>query len=307
MIKRTIHIGSPCKIKTRQKQLVLQYNHVPGQEDKADKSLPIEDIGFLILEHRQISITHPTLNELIENNTAVITCDERMHPKGLMLSLDGNTTQSERYQAQIQASEPLKKQLWQQTIKAKIQNQAALLAHWNIDHNYMNKCAQKVKSGDTDNQEATASYYYWQRLFPPVWEFTRHREGAPPNNLLNYGYAILRATVARSLVGAGLLPTLGIFHRNRYNAYCLADDIMEPFRPCVDSIVRKIIQETSHVEELSKELKAQLLNIPAMDVQYGLSTRPLMIATQLVAADLAKCFLGESRKIEYPSLYVRTA
>jgi len=303
MIKRTIHLGSPCKLKTKDKQLVIKYNHIPGQEDMPDKSLPIEDIGFLILEHRQISISHPTLNLLVQNNTAIVSCDERMHPNGLMLPLEGNTTQSERYQAQILAREPLKKQLWQQTIIAKIKNQAINLKHWNINNEYLQRCAKNVKSGDTDNQEATASFYYWQRLFPPAWEFSRKREGAPPNNLLNYGYAILRATVARSLVGAGLLPTLGIFHRNRYNAYCLADDIMEPFRPCVDWVVRSIIQDTSHIKELNKELKTQLLNIPAMDVLVDNKTRPLMIATQQVAADLVKCFLGESRKIEYPKLH----
>ncbi len=304
MIKRTIYIASPCKIKTADKQLIVQYNHIAGQEDVRDKRVPIEDIGFLILEHRQISITHPVLNLLVDNNTAVITCDERMHPKGLLLSLDGNTTQSERYQAQIAASEPLKKQLWQQTIIGKIKNQASHLTYWKIDNHYLRQCAKVVKSGDSDNQEATASFYYWQHLFPPAWQFNRHREGAPPNNLLNYGYAILRAVVARSLVGSGLLPTLGIFHRNRYNSYCLADDIMEPYRPFVDLVVRKIIRETSHIKELTTELKQQLLQIPAMDVRIDNKKRPLMIATQLTTASLAQCFLQEARKIIFPEFDV---
>ena len=162
--------------------------------------------------------------------------------------------------------------------------------------------AQSVKSGDADNCEAVAAAYYWKHLFPPAWQFYRKRDGLPPNNLLNYGYAILRATVARALTGAGLLPTLGIFHRNRYNAYCLADDIMEPYRPFVDIIVRGIIEKTSAVDELTKELKVPLLNLPANDVMIDGETSPLMIATQRTAASLAKCYAGEQRKIIYPQM-----
>jgi len=218
----------------------------------------------------------------------------------MMLPLEGNTLQSERFRAQIEATEPLKKQLWQQTVKAKISNQAAVLKHWGINNNYLTNAAQSVKSGDADNHEATAAAYYWSNLFPPAWLFYRKRDGTPPNNLLNYGYAILRATVARSIVGSGLLPTLGIFHRNRYNAYCLADDIMEPYRPFVDRIVRGIIDETSIVDTLTQDLKVRLLKIPTIDVQMEDGKSPLMIATQRTAASLAKCYLGESRKILFP-------
>ena len=199
-------------------------------------------------------------------------------------------------------NEDVKKQLWQQTVKAKIQNQSAVFKKWNIKNTYLINAAQNVKSGDTDNDEAKAAAYYWSHLFPDAWQFFRRRDGPPPNNLLNYGYAILRATVARAIAGAGLLATLGIFHRNRYNAYCLADDMMEPYRPFVDIIVRSIIDKTSSVETLTKELKAQLLLLPTVDVVLDKETSPLMIATQRTAASLAKCYLGESRKILYPSV-----
>lgn len=302
MIKRTLCIETPCHLKCSNEQLVVSYAHIKGLEDRADKTVPIEDIGMLVLEHQQITLSHYLLDKLIANNTAVITCNETHHPSGLFMSLESNTLQSERFKAQIEATEPLKKQLWQQTVKAKIQNQSAVFKKWNIKNTYLINAAQNVKSGDTDNDEAKAAAYYWSHLFPDAWQFFRRRDGPPPNNLLNYGYAILRATVARAIAGAGLLATLGIFHRNRYNAYCLADDIMEPYRPFVDIIVRSIIDKTSSVETLTKELKAQLLLLPTVDVVLDNDKSPLMIATQRTAASLAKCYMGESRKILYPNI-----
>ncbi|MBS1744074.1 MAG: type II CRISPR-associated endonuclease Cas1 [Bacteroidetes bacterium] len=302
MIKRTICIESPCYLKCRHDQLVVSYEHIKGFEDRQEKTVPIEDIGMLVLEHQQITLSHYLLDKLISNNASVITCNETRHPSGMMLSLEGNTLQSERFRAQIEATVPLKKQLWQQTIKAKISNQAAVLKKWGIQHNYLSKQMQLVKSGDADNNEAQAAAWYWSHLFPAAWQFFRKREGPPPNNLLNYGYAILRATVARAIVGAGLLPTLGIFHRNRYNAYCLADDIMEPYRPFVDYIVRDIIEKTSAVEALTQEFKVKLLQLPTVDVLLDGETSPLMIATQRTATSLAKCFTGEQRKILYPEM-----
>lgn len=302
MIKRTLCIETPCHLKCSNEQLVVSYAHIKGLEDRADKTVPIEDIGMLVLEHQQITLSHYLLDKLIANNTAVITCNETHHPSGLFMPLESNTLQSERFKAQIEATEPLKKQLWQQTVKAKIQNQSAVFKKWNIKNTYLINAAQNVKSGDTDNNEAKAAAYYWSHLFPDAWQFFRRRDGPPPNNLLNYGYAILRATVARAIAGAGLLATLGIFHRNRYNAYCLADDIMEPYRPFVDIIVRSIIDKTSSVETLTKELKAQLLLLPTVDVVLDNDKSPLMIATQRTAASLAKCYMGESRKILYPNI-----
>ena len=300
MIKRTICIESPCHLKCALDQLVVSYAHIKGMEGKAEKSVPIEDLGMLVLEHQQISITHFLLDKLVSNNVAVVTCNDSHHPSGLLLPLEGNSIQSERFREQIMASEPLKKQLWQQTVKAKIVNQAAVMEQWGLPFEYMLTLAKNVKSGDADNYEAQAAAYYWQHLFPAAWLFYRKRDGPPPNNLLNYGYAILRAVVARSLVGAGLLPTFGIFHRNRYNAYCLADDIMEPYRPFVDKIVRTIVDETSHVETLTQELKVRLLKLPTIDVQMNGEQSPLMIATQKTAVSLTKCYGGEQRKIVFP-------
>jgi CRISPR-associated protein Cas1 len=238
MIKRTLYFGNPAYLSTHLEQLVVRLPEVeknptlPQQFKKeAQASIPMEDIGIVILDHAQVTITQAVLGKLLANNAAVITCDATHHPTGLLLNLDGHTLQSQRFQAQLQASEPLKKHLWQQVIKAKIQNQAAMLRLQGMETANMEHWADSVRSGDPDNLEGRASAWYWARLFPPAMGFVRDPAGPPPNNLLNYAYAILRACVARALVGSGLLPTLGIFHRNQYNAYCLADDLMEPYRP----------------------------------------------------------------------------
>jgi CRISPR-associated protein Cas1 len=302
MITRTLFFASACHLKTVDNQLVAVYDKIAGQEGMPDKKAPIEDIGCIVLEHRQITLSHALLGKLLDNNVAIVACDEKMMPAGMFLSLEGNTLQSERFRAQIEASEPLKKQLWQQTISAKIRNQAAVLSHWGIENTYLIEQAKSVKSGDSENAEAKCSYYYWQRLFPPAWNFYRKRDGLPPNNLLNYGYAIIRAVVARALTGSGLLPTLGIFHRNRYNAFCLADDIMEPYRPYVDFVVREIIDSTSHLDLMRQEHKTKLLNVLSADVIIDDVKSPVLVAVQRTASSLAKCYLGESRKILYPIL-----
>lgn len=297
MIKRTLYFGNPAYLHTRNEQLIISLKN-----DEEEKQVPIEDIGVLILDHSQITITQPTLTRLLHNNTAVISCDETHHPVGLFLNLDGHTLQSQRFKAQIEATVPLKKQLWQQTIEAKIGNQAALLHQEQKANKLLLNLAKNVKSGDADNCEAQAAGYYWKHIFPEFLNFTRFREGMPPNNLLNYGYAILRAVVARNLVGSGLLPTLGIFHRNQYNAYCLADDIMEPYRPYVDKIVCDIVRMNGKFLDISTKMKEQLLGIPAMDVMLNNEKSPLMVAVQKTTASLVKCFEGKSRKVLYPKM-----
>jgi len=218
-----------------------------------------------------------------------------------MLPLCGNTTQNERFRDQLDASLPLKKQLWQQTIKMKIENQASVLSDsTGAEVRNMRVWANDVKSGDPDNLEARAAAYYWKNLFYGIKDFTRERDGIPPNNLLNYGYAILRAVVARGLVSSGMLPTLGIHHHNRYNAYCLADDIMEPYRPYVDELVVDIIKNGEDITELSRDIKAKLLNIPVLDVNINGRRSPLMIAVGQTTASLYKCFSGGLRRISYP-------
>ena len=303
MIKRTLYFGNPAYLKTAHEQLIIDVPAIKDGIGEAEtKQAPIEDIGILILDHQQITITQALLAKLLANNVAVITCDSTHHPTGMMLNLDGNTLQSQKFQAQIDASVPLKKQLWQQTVIAKIQNQAAMLASERVENKLLLHYAKEVKSGDSDNYEAMAAGYYWKNLFPEFLNFTRDRYGMPPNNLLNYGYAILRTVVARSLVGSGLLPTLGIFHRNQYNAYCLADDIMEPYRPFVDKVVCSIVSMNGMFLEMTPKMKQQLLGIPAIDVYIAGKKSPLMNAVQRTTASLARCFEGSTRKILYPTL-----
>ena len=302
MIKRTICIENACFLKFSNEQMVVSYGHIKGMEDKPDKTVPIEDLGILVLEHQQITLTHYLLDKLVSANVAVITCNDTHHPTGLLMPLESNTLQSERFRAQIEASEPLKKQLWQQTVKAKISNQAAVIKKWEGKYNLLTSLAASVRSGDEGNNEAVAAAHYWQNLFPPSWNFYRKRDGTAPNNLLNYGYAIVRAGMARAITGAGLLPTLGIFHRNRYNAYCLADDMMEPYRPYVDVVIRTIIHNTSAVATLTQELKVELLKIPTLDVLIDGDKSPLMVAMQRTAVSLARCYAGEQRKLLLPQM-----
>jgi CRISPR-associated protein Cas1 len=297
MIKRSLYFGNPAYLKTKDEQLVIEM-----QDTGETKSTPIEDLGIIILDHQQITITQAVLTKLLANNTAIIICDNTHHPVGLQLSLDGHTLQSQKFKAQLDASVPLKKQLWQQTILAKINNQAALLREERIENKYLLTLSANVKSGDSDNCEARAAVYYWKNIFPEFLAFRRERYGPPPNNLLNYGYAILRAVVARSLVCSGLLPTLGIHHRNQYNAYCLADDIMEPYRPYVDRVVCGIIRMNGNFLEMGQSMKKQLLQIPAMDVMIDKQQSPLMNAVQRTTASLAKCFESGAKKILYPEL-----
>jgi CRISP-associated protein Cas1 len=323
MIKRTLYFGNPAYLSTQLDQLVVRLPAIEknetlpdGFKKEAAATIPIEDIGVVMLDHQQIIITQALMAKLLDNNAAVITCNTTHHPTGLLLNLEGHSLQSQRFQAQLEASEPLKKQLWQQTIRAKILNQAAVLRWRGYETQNMEHWADGVKSGDPENVEGRAAAWYWAHLFKGIklplpfddptaaeglTNFIREPAGLPPNNLLNYAYALLRATMARSLVGSGLLPIMGIFHRNQYNAYCLADDIMEPYRPFADKLVAQLIEQEGLIEQLSPPIKKKLLVLPAMDVAMQGETSPLMIAMQRTTASLAKCFLGETRKIVYPT------
>lgn len=309
MIKKTLCFSNPAYLSLKDSQLVIKIPAVEKSDVSDDfkkesiRTIPIEDIGVVVLDNKQITFTQGLMESLLENNCAVITCDSSHLPVGLMLPLCGNTLQTERFRNQIEASLPLQKQLWQQTMIAKIRNQAAVLQQVrNLEAKNMLKWASEVKSGDSDNKEAQAAVYYWQNAFPQNEKFTREREGDAPNNLLNYGYAILRAVVARSLVSSGLLPTLGMHHRNKYNAYCLADDVMEPYRPYVDRLVMDIYEKHQDCSELTKELKAELLQIPVLEVTINGQRSPLMIAATTTTASLQKCYSGEIRKISYPEM-----
>lgn len=310
MVKRTLCFSNPAYLSLKNGQLVIKMPELENEKSVPDsfkqefvKTIPIEDIGVLVIDNQQVTFTQGIMEALLENNSAVITCDSRHLPTGLLLPLSGNTTQTERFRYQIDASQPLKKQLWQQTVQCKIRNQAAVL-HQSTGAVVKNMLvwANDVKSGDSDNLEGRAAAYYWRNLFPQLPDFTRSADGISPNNMLNYGYAILRAVIARSLVASGMLPTLGIHHHNRYNAYCLADDIMEPYRPYVDKLVIDLVGEIGFAEEIDTSIKTKLLQIPVTEVFIGGQRSPLMVAAQQTTASLFKCFSGELRKIAYPEI-----
>ena len=292
MIKRVLCFENPARLSLKLAQMVVELQDVT-------RTLPIEDIGVVILDHKQITITHALIDALLANNVAIVTSNDKHLPVGLMLPLDGNTLQSERFRAQIDASEPLKKQMWQQTVVAKILGQAHVLGTQLIEHNNMLKWAKDVRSGDTDNMEARAAAFYWRNMFEKD-AFIRDPQGLPPNNLLNYGYSIVRAMMARALVGAGLLPTLGIHHHSRYDAYCLADDIMEPYRPFVDMKVLEMWKNGGITSDISSEQKRELLGVTTMDVNISGHRSPMMLAIQTTAQSVQKCYSGEARKIIYP-------
>lgn len=304
MIKRTLYFGNPAYLSFNLKQLVITKKaEEDGSEKEEIKTIPIEDIGIVIVDHPQVTFTSGLAEALLEENVALITCDSKHLPKGLMLSLVGHSVQNERIRYQLNASLPLKKALWQQTIECKIKNQAAVLKYvTGDDAKNMLIWAKSVKSGDSENLEGRAAAFYWKNIFIDNPGFTRGQEGDYPNNFLNYGYAILRAIVARALVASGMLPVIGIYHHNRYNDYCLADDIMEPYRPYVDRIVLNIIEDFPGEVELIKDIKIRLLQIPILDVDIDGHRSPLMVAVTTTTASLYKCFQGICRKITYPSM-----
>ena len=301
MIKKTLFFSNRAYLCCRNSQLIIRIDD-PETGKPTELSRPIEDIGVMVIESDQVTLSSSLISSLLDNKVALIVCDAKHMPAGLMLPLEGNTEQSERFNAQITASLPLRKQLWQQTIAMKIRNQAAVLKRVNdMEIGNMLAWSSLVRSGDPDNLEGRAAAYYWRNIFGENSGFVRRQDGEDPNCLLNYGYAILRAIIARSLVASGLIPTLGIHHSNKYNAYCLADDIMEPYRPYVDLMVVDMIR-SGLPHEITKATKRQLLTIPTIDVRMGKLSRPLMVAASMTTASLAKCYLGETRKLVYPEI-----
>lgn len=302
MIKKTLFFGNPAYLSTKNEQLVVNF----PEEDKQERTLPIEDLGYIVLEHPQITITTGLIRKLIDNKTAVITCNAQHLPTGFLQPLQGHSEQTERYRHQLNASIPLKKNLWQQTVIAKINNQAQHFQKLGKNPLQLKRYAKEVKTADHDNQEALAAAFYFQNLFD-IPQFSRNQSrtstgGMAPNNLLNYGYAILRAVTARALISSGLLPSVGIFHSNKYNAYTLADDVMEPYRPFVDHLVYNLVATGANIEELTTALKSELLLIPTLDVLIDGNNSPLMNAMSRTTNSLWECFAGSSRKILYPEM-----
>lgn len=296
MIKRTLFFENPAYLSTKHNQLVIKLavsNEV--------RTVPIEDIGMMVLENQQITLTNGLIEKLTYQNAAIVCCNQQHLPLSLMSPLSGHSEYNERLRFQLEASLPLKKHLWQQTIIAKITNQANLLGKLDKQNDKLRKWAKEVLSGDSSNKESHSAAFYWERIFD-IPGFYRGQKEIPPNNLLNYGYAILRAVCARSLIGSGMLPALGIHHANKYNAYCLADDIMEPYRPFVDEVVYAIVKQNQDIEELTREIKQQLLIIPAIDVVIDGKRSPLMVAMSRTTHSLFECYAGISRKILYPTL-----
>ncbi len=291
MLKQTLFFSHPARLSLKDNQLVITL-----KDSNEMITRPIEDIGFMVIENQQIIFTIPLLNELVHNNVSVILCDAKGMPSSMLMGLNNNATQAESLKYQLNVSEPMRKQAWKQIVEQKIRNQAAVLDKLGIEHHNLKACYSSVLSGDTSNREGIAARQYWTQLFGK--DFRREREGLPPNNLLNYGYAILRAATARALIGSGLLPALGLFHRNRYNAFPLADDVMEPYRPYVDEMAFGATEEG--MLELDKETKVRLLNLLVTDVRIGKMTRPLSLALTTTSASLLKYYKGETKKVTLP-------
>ena len=296
MLKKTLLIENKSSISSKNLQLIIK-------SETREGTIPIEEIGFIILDHPEIYISMPAMNLLIENNSAVIICNRNHLPNGQFLNLNSHHIQQEIFKNQIEASLPLKKQLWQQTIIEKITNQGILLQKITGQKNTLDFLASKVLSGDSNNMEGVAASQYWKSFFETTdIAFKRERFGDYPNNFLNYGYAILRAATARALSGSGLLNTLGIHHKSKYNAFALADDIMEPFRPLVDEKVFEIIKQYEE-QDLNTKIKADLLQILTRTVYFEDEKSPLMVALQKTASSLQQCYTGERKKIKYPKLW----
>ena len=293
MIKRTLFFSNAVCLTLKNKQLVIQ-----NKETLDESSVPIEDIGFVIIENNQVYISVPVINALAENNAAVVFCNEKHLPFSMNLPLDCNTIQNQLFALQIEASVPIKKNCWKQIIEQKIKNQAKVLDKYKINSCKLKAWASDVKSGDTTNREALAAKLYWDLMIDVDW--IRTRFGEYPNNLLNYGYAILRAATARALIGSGLLPTLGIHHHNKYDAYALADDMMEPYRSYIDDEVMEYMKTAVPCEDLTIEIKKKILNVLTRDVMIGNVTRPLTVALSITSSSLSKVFAGETKNLVLP-------
>ncbi|OCA79514.1 subtype II CRISPR-associated endonuclease Cas1 [Chryseobacterium contaminans] len=296
MVTRSIYIGNPAHLKLKDEQM---YILEPSTKEMKGK-VPVEDLGLLMLDHFQITISHQLIQKMMGNNVVVVSCDGHHLPHGIMLPLYGHTEHSDRIKDQLEASEPLKKQLWKQTVECKIENQIGVLKRLGNYYEPMIDYHNNVKSGDITNMEGIAAQHYWKYLIS--LDFLRQRFGDSPNQFFNFGYSVLRSIVARAIVETGLLPVLGIFHKNKYNPYCLADDLMEPYRPFIDLLVMQWLALNSETEELTKEFKAFILQIATKDVKIDNKTRPLLVAVKTTVTSLYKCYTGEKRLISYPEL-----
>lgn len=294
MLKRTIVITEPFRLSYRNGQMVVATREMP----EVTRTVPIEDMGFLLIENQMATATMPLLNALVDSGVSVVLCDGKGMPHAFLQNMDGNNSQGETLHLQIAVSEPTRKQLWKQIVEAKIYNQERLLNKLHGNGDVLKPFRMNVKSGDSDNREGAAAHAYFPLLFGA--DFTRDRTQEGINTLLNYGYTVLRAATARALVSSGLTPALGLFHHNRSNAFPLADDMMEPFRPFVDEVVYGLCEEGKLT--LTKETKGALIQVLYCDTEYPKVTRPLQVGLSLTMASLVKCFKGEQKKLSLPTL-----
>ncbi len=293
MIKQTLFFSSPVSLSLKYNQVVISL-----EESEETVTRPIEDIGVVMVENQMVRITIPLLNALAENNVAVIFCDGKCMPSSMLMPLESNATQQEVYRIQAEASLPTKKRIWKEIIECKIRNQAALLAILGCDGSALKPYWSNVLSGDSDNREGAAAKIYWKQMYGQQFVRDRNKDGI--NSLLNYGYAILRAAVARALLGSGLYPGFGLFHRSRYNAFPLADDVMEPYRPFVDYVVDDILKASSE-PALDKHTKQSLLRVLTGDVKMNGQTRPLQIALSATTASLVRALKDKNESVLYPT------
>ena len=292
MIKRTIEISrDPVHLAVRTDQLVLRRN------GDAVGQIPCEDIGVVLVDHPQTTYTHAALARLADCGATVVLCGRDHLPTALVLPLADHSRVVWRINEQLSARRPLKKQLWRQIVRAKIRGQAENLEPGSAPRRRLARLAREVKSGDPKNAEAQAARVYWAHWLGDDG-FRRDPELPDLNAFLNYGYAVVRAAVARALVAAGLLPVLGLHHCNRSNAFCLADDLVEPLRPMVDRRVRDMHE--SGYDELTQEAKAELLQLLVDPVRMGDTSGPLMVNVHRMVASLVKCYQGEAKRLEIP-------
>jgi CRISPR-associated protein Cas1 len=296
MLKRTLFFGSPGKLSV--KNTLLCYTSWDKDENQTTRTFPLEDLGCVVVESMQMTLTSYCISVLAENNIMLLFCDSSHMPAAETLPFSGNSLTGKHTAAQLDSTPALKGRLWKQTVQAKIINQAGCLTSLGIEDKKLRIIAGTTRSGDHENCEAVAARHYF-KLLGMNDPFLREREGEPPNNALNYGYAILRAACARALTGSGLLCCVGIHHSNQYNAFALADDIMEPYRPFVDEMVFSE-REFFSVPELRREHKARLLQILVRDVQLKGERRPLSNVLSFTSASLVRCFLREENILVFP-------
>ena len=295
MIRKTLEFSTPgTRLSVSHRQLVID------RPDQPKVTRPLEDLGVVIVDDVRATYTQSVFLELLGAGATVLVSGRNHLPVGIMLPLDAQHVQTERHRAQIAAKEPVKKRVWQALIRAKIAQQAAVLTHFTGGHAGLAHMAGRVRSGDPDNLEAQAAQRYWSRLFGAV--FRRDRDADGVNALLNYGYAVIRAAVARAIVAAGLIPSLGVHHRNRSNPFCLADDLFEPYRPYVDWRVKLLMgDETNPPPDLSqRETRAALLSLFNETVQVDERRLPLLYAIQAGATSLCRSLTGGDRSLALP-------